>query len=109
VAGWYGANHVPLDEIIQDWQYWTPHPWGSHEFDTSRDPDTKEMMKQPQISRELFADGLDAWWRVTSEGCAMVRPLVMDFQTDTNVFDPQDEYLLGRAISDPGGLRQCRR
>ena len=128
VAGWYRANHVPLDGIIQDWQYWTPHPWGSHEFDTNRYPDPKEMMRRlhadnvhalisvwpkfdvdspnanelrqagalypqvipyvfpagkgqwydpfnpagrelywRQISRELFADGLDGWWLDASE------------------------------------------
>ena len=128
VAGWYRANHVPLDGVIQDWQYWTPNPWGSHEFDTNRYPDPKKMMEQlhaenvhalisvwpkfdvdspnanelrqagalypqvipyvyppgkgqwydafnptarqiywRQISRELFADGLDGWWLDASE------------------------------------------
>jgi alpha-D-xyloside xylohydrolase len=128
VAGWYRTHHVPLDGVIQDWQYWTPNPWGSHQFDTNRYPDPVKMMeelhaehvhmiisiwpkfdvKSPnadelraagalypqvipyvfpkgqgqwydafnptarkiywrQVSRELFADGLDGWWLDASE------------------------------------------
>src|SRR5258708_472558 len=46
VAGWYRAHHVPLDGIIQDWQYWTPNPWGSHKFDTNRYPDPIKLMQE---------------------------------------------------------------
>jgi alpha-D-xyloside xylohydrolase len=46
VAGWYRGHHVPLDGVIQDWQYWTPNPWGSHKFDTNRYPDPAQMMRQ---------------------------------------------------------------
>jgi alpha-D-xyloside xylohydrolase len=128
VAGWYRTNHVPLDGIIQDWQYWTPNPWGSHKFDTNRYPDPVKMMQElhaenvhaiisiwpkfdvnspnadelraagalypqvipyvypkgegqwydpfnpvarkiywRQVSRKLFADGLDGWWLDASE------------------------------------------
>jgi len=128
VAGWYRAHHVPLDGVIQDWQYWSPHPWGSHAFNTNRYPDPKQMMAQlhaenvhalisvwpkfdlgsanadelrqagalytnvipavfpkgtnqwydpfnptarkiywRQMSREIFADGFDGWWLDASE------------------------------------------
>ena len=32
---------IPFDNIVQDWQYWRPDAWGSHEFDPTRfsDPD----------------------------------------------------------------------
>ena len=45
VAAKYRAMNIPLDGVIQDWQYWTPHPWGSHEFDTNRYPDVAQMMR----------------------------------------------------------------
>ncbi|HEU6446997.1 MAG TPA: glycoside hydrolase family 31 protein [Verrucomicrobiae bacterium] len=54
VAGWYRAHHVPLDGIIQDWQYWSPNPWGSHLFDTNRYPDPKKLMD------ELHAENVHA-------------------------------------------------
>ncbi|HTR43635.1 MAG TPA: glycoside hydrolase family 31 protein [Pseudomonadales bacterium] len=46
----YRQMGVPLDGIIQDWYYWNPHPWGSHEFDTNRYPDFAKLME------ELHAD-----------------------------------------------------
>ena len=39
---------VPVDGIIQDWQYWPPgtNTWGSHLFDTNRYPDAEGMFKE---------------------------------------------------------------
>jgi len=37
---------VPIDGIIQDWLYWYPNPWGSHQFASSRYPDPAGMMQQ---------------------------------------------------------------
>ena len=39
---------VPVDGIIQDWQYWPPgtNTWGSHLFDTNRYPNPKEMFTE---------------------------------------------------------------
>ena len=42
----YRKIGVPLDGIIQDWLYWAPHPWGSHEFDRKRYPHPKQMVEQ---------------------------------------------------------------
>jgi alpha-D-xyloside xylohydrolase len=36
---------VPLDGIIQDWQYWTNGGWGSHAFDPLRYPNPAQMVK----------------------------------------------------------------
>ena len=36
---------VPIDGIIQDWFYWDPHPWGSHQFDAARYPDPAALTK----------------------------------------------------------------
>jgi alpha-D-xyloside xylohydrolase len=40
----YRETHRPLDGIVQDWQYWAPGSWGSHEFDPARYPDPKGMV-----------------------------------------------------------------
>jgi alpha-D-xyloside xylohydrolase len=39
---------VPVDGIIQDWQYWPPgnNTWGSHQFDSARYPDPVAMFKE---------------------------------------------------------------
>lgn len=37
-------RRIPVDNIVQDWCYWEPDQWGSHEFDGSRYPDPKAMV-----------------------------------------------------------------
>jgi alpha-D-xyloside xylohydrolase len=36
---------IPLDTIVQDWQYWPADRWGDHEFDASRYPDPTAMIE----------------------------------------------------------------
>ena len=47
VAKRYRDMKVPVDGIIQDWQYWPPgnNTWGSHQFDPARYPDPVGMFK----------------------------------------------------------------
>lgn len=40
----YRQLRIPIDGIIQDWQYWTNGGWGSHEFDRQRFPDAAAMV-----------------------------------------------------------------
>ena len=41
--------NIPLDNIVQDWQYWNVRPnqndWGSHQFDLTKFPDPVGMIK----------------------------------------------------------------
>jgi alpha-D-xyloside xylohydrolase len=45
VVAQYRDRHIPLDGIIQDWQYWPAGGWGSHQFDPKRYPDPTAMVK----------------------------------------------------------------
>jgi alpha-D-xyloside xylohydrolase len=36
---------IPFDNIVQDWQYWKPDAWGSHQFDPARFPDPDGWIK----------------------------------------------------------------
>ena len=40
----FRRRHIPLDNIVQDWQYWLPDEWGSHAFDPARYPDPEKML-----------------------------------------------------------------
>jgi len=40
----FRKRHIPIDNIVQDWQYWEDDQWGSQEFDTTRFPDPKKMI-----------------------------------------------------------------
>ena len=39
-------RHIPVDNIVQDWQYWPHDQWGSHEFEASRYPDPEKMLDE---------------------------------------------------------------
>ncbi|CAN5570437.1 hypothetical protein BH10PLA1_BH10PLA1_01060 [soil metagenome] len=45
VAREYRKRGIPIDGMVQDWQYWSPQPWGSHAFGKNF-PDPKGMMKE---------------------------------------------------------------
>ena len=42
----YRNNNIPVDVIVQDWQYWTPWVWGSHFMDTGRYPNPAALVTQ---------------------------------------------------------------
>jgi len=44
VAKKYRDLGIPIDGIIQDWQYWLPGQWGAHQFDPARFPDPAKMV-----------------------------------------------------------------
>jgi len=37
-------RHLPIDNIVMDWNYWTPDSWGAFEFDPSRFSDPTGMI-----------------------------------------------------------------
>jgi alpha-D-xyloside xylohydrolase len=45
---------IPLDSIVQDWQYWKPDSWGTHEFEASRYPDPDAMIRAIHDSHARF-------------------------------------------------------
>lgn len=42
--GEFRSRHIPIDNIVQDWNYWKDDQWGSHNFDLSRYPDPQAML-----------------------------------------------------------------
>lgn len=45
VAKQYRSRNIPVDNIVQDWFYWSPEPIGSHHFDRPRYPDPDALTK----------------------------------------------------------------
>ena len=40
----FRKRQIPIDNIVQDWNYWPEDQWGSHEFEASRYPDPQAMV-----------------------------------------------------------------
>jgi len=45
VLGEFRQRRIPIDNIVQDWFYWSEDSWGSHDFDLQRYPDATAMIK----------------------------------------------------------------
>lgn len=61
VGARYRALGAPLDVVVQDWQYWRPGQWGSHEFDPTRYPDPKAMIAT--LHAEHLHAAISVWAR----------------------------------------------
>ena len=42
----FRRRQIPVDNIVQDWNYWKEDQWGSHQFEASRYPDPQAMLDQ---------------------------------------------------------------
>jgi len=40
----FRERHLPIDNIVMDWNYWTPDAWGAFTFDPTRFDDPKQMI-----------------------------------------------------------------
>jgi alpha-D-xyloside xylohydrolase len=45
VVSEFRKRKIPFDNIVQDWQYWKPDAWGTHQFDAARFPDPDGWIK----------------------------------------------------------------
>ena len=50
----FRRRHIPIDNIVQDWQYWKDDQWGSHEFDPARFPDPEQMLDDVHAMNARF-------------------------------------------------------
>jgi alpha-D-xyloside xylohydrolase len=56
----FRSRSVPLDVIVQDWQYWKFYEWGSHQFDPTRFPDPKAMTEE--LHKKMHAHMMISVW-----------------------------------------------
>jgi alpha-D-xyloside xylohydrolase len=50
----FRRRRIPIDSIVQDWQYWKADSWGTHEFEASRYPDPDAMIRAIHDSHARF-------------------------------------------------------
>ena len=41
----YRSRHIPMDLIVQDWQYWGKYGWGAYQWDEKNYPDPKGLIQ----------------------------------------------------------------
>ncbi len=50
----FRKRRIPLDLLVQDWQYWGNHGWGAYQWDESKYPDPKAMIDSLHAQNTKF-------------------------------------------------------
>ncbi len=58
-AARFRSNQIPVDFIVQDWQYWGNHGWGAYEWDLRNYPNPTNMISQ--LHQEHFKYMISVW------------------------------------------------
>lgn len=107
---------VPLDVIVQDWQYWKVDAWGSHVFDETRFPDFKAAIDELHNSLNTklmisvwgkFYTGSQSFNELNEKGWLYQQPLkdsIVDFMgyhyTYYDAFNPDARKLYWSQINE---------
>jgi alpha-D-xyloside xylohydrolase len=68
----YRNNNIPVDVIVQDWQYWSPYVWGSQLMDPSRYPDPAGLVNQLHAANVHTMISIWPLYQTRSPATAMV-------------------------------------
>lgn len=60
----FRLNHIPIDIIVQDWQYWKDGLWGYKKFDSVKFPNPKQMIEDVHKKNAHFM--LSIWPNVAA-------------------------------------------
>jgi alpha-D-xyloside xylohydrolase len=72
VQNGYRNNNIPVDVIVQDWQYWSPAVWGSHLMDAGRYPDPAAIVNQLHTAHIHTMISIWPLYQTRSNGVATV-------------------------------------
>ena len=78
---------LPVDALVQDWQYWGKYDWNAMKFDESNYPNPKEMMEQFHAMNEhvpisvwsKFGENSDVYKRMSAKSLLIVGTPWTDF------------------------------
>lgn len=98
VVNQYRTLGIPIDGIIQDWQYWpalnqstAAGGWGSHEFDPARYPDPTAMMNTLHSQNVHALISVWAKFDVTNSGVSI--PNLQQLEAVNAAFNPAIPYV----------------
>lgn len=88
-AGQFRSNQIPVDYIVQDWQYWGNHGWGAYEWDLNHYPDPTNMIAE--LHTNHFKYMISVWSNpggVVGRALASMPNGVLPKSTWMDVFNP---------------------
>lgn len=86
----FRSRGIPIDAIVQDWQFWVPGTWGSHDFDLTRFPDPAGWIQS--IHDEYDAQLMVSVWPKFNAGADSYQELdaagfLYDINKQENILD----------------------
>ena len=87
VGNEFRKRNLPVDALVQDWQYWGKYGWNAMKFDESNYPDPKGMMEQfhaldehvPISVWSRFGEDSDIYKRMSAKNFLIPGTTWMDF------------------------------
>jgi alpha-D-xyloside xylohydrolase len=87
VGAEFRKRKLPVDALVQDWQYWGKHGWNAMKFDEANYPDPKGMMEQFHAMDEhvpisvwsRFGEDSDIYKRMSAKSLLVPGMPWMDF------------------------------
>jgi len=98
----YRSRGIPLDVIVQDWQYWPDEQWGSHQFDPARFPQPASFISGlHQKNVKLLLSVWPKFYTSTANYAALQQAGFM-YPYDTSVLDFLDQPFAFYDAFNPG-------
>lgn len=81
----FRRRKLPMDVIVQDWQYWGKHGWGVPQFDTSSYPDPEQFIRRLHDLKARFS--ISVWENIDK------RSEVAKEYTAKNLYIPHSPWI----------------
>jgi alpha-D-xyloside xylohydrolase len=91
VAEEFRRRRIPIDNIVQDWSYWSEHDWGSHDFDSTRFPDPRGMIaKLHQANYKLM---ISVWPKINEKSSPYIEFKDKGWLYMRNIYDRRRDWI----------------
>jgi len=97
-AAEFRKRQIPVDLIVQDWQYWGKHGWGSYEWDETKYPQPAELMKGLHDQHVKFM--ISVWCNPHGKTLEDLKANNMFVGGWIDVFDPKGREIRWKHIND---------
>ncbi|MDR3006906.1 MAG: DUF5110 domain-containing protein [Sphingobacterium sp.] len=91
VATEFRKRKIPIDNIVQDWSYWSENDWGSQKFDGKRFPDPQAMVKK--LHDQHFKIMISAWPKINEESSVYQEFKANKWIYPRNIYDGRKDWI----------------
>ncbi len=94
----FRKRQIPIDLIVQDWQYWGKHGWGSYEWDKSQYPQPADLLKGLHEQNVKFM--ISVWCNPNGQTGEDLKVNNMKIGEWIDIFDPKGREIRWKHINN---------